>query len=149
MLYPFAGGDETCLTQPLITMKNIELHNVTTYGGLFPAGIIRCDPTNPCTGFVWDNVHTHSLWRLLGYGFITENISGTVNDSKPVPQFDNLGYVEEEFSLAESILGFFVDIIEEAWQNLWPLKWMFRPANNEQGDTSDKGHQHFWDQKPW
>ena len=96
-------------------MKNIELHNVTTYGGLFPAGIIRCDPTWPCTGFVWDNVHHHSFWRLLGYGFITENTEGTVTDSRPIPHFSNLGFVDEEFSIAGSILTLFVDAIEEAW----------------------------------
>jgi polygalacturonase len=93
ILYPLGGGDATCATQPLITVKNIELHNVTTYGSLFPPGIIRCDPTWPCTGFVWDNVHTHSLWKLLGFGFITENTDGTVTHSRPVPHFSNLGYL--------------------------------------------------------
>jgi hypothetical protein len=39
-----------------ITVRNITLRNIKSTGGLLPPGIIRCNETNPCTGFVFDNV---------------------------------------------------------------------------------------------
>lgn len=60
-----------------------------------PAGIIRCNETNPCTGFVLDNVKVHGWWRLLHKGYITENVEGTVKDSKPIPEFGGDGDITE------------------------------------------------------
>jgi len=37
-------------------MRNITLRNVSMTWGVLTPGIIRCDPANPCTGFVFDNV---------------------------------------------------------------------------------------------
>lgn len=72
MLYPL---DKHCETQPLITMSDITLRNVTSTRGLLPAGILRCNETNPCTGFVFEDVSiTSPLWDILGYGWITEFI---------------------------------------------------------------------------
>jgi hypothetical protein len=71
MFYPF--GDE-CETQPLIAMHNITLRDITSHGSLLPPGIIRCNHTNACTGFVWDNVQASGLrgwWDWAGLGFIT------------------------------------------------------------------------------
>ena len=86
MLYPLAGGDSTCATQPLITVSNITLRNIVSHGGILPPGIIRCNATNPCTNFVWDNVKIHGWWRILGLGFITENTFGNVTNSHPEPK---------------------------------------------------------------
>ena len=85
-----------CPTVPVVTIKNIELHNVNVYNSVLPPGIMRCNETNPCTGFVWDNVQAHGWWHKLGVGYITENVYGEVRNSKPVPQFvttDGDGYV--------------------------------------------------------
>ena len=90
MLYPLAGGDSTCATQPLINVRNITLRNIVSHGGLLPPGVIRCNETNPCEGFVWDNVKIYGWWRLLGLGFITEYVEGTVTKSHPIPAFTNL-----------------------------------------------------------
>ena len=64
------------------------MRNVTSSGGLLPAGIIRCNETNPCTNFTFEDVNvTSEFWDTLGYGFITENIEGTSTRSFPDPGF--------------------------------------------------------------
>ena len=69
MFYPFGGE---CDTQPRITISNITLRNVTSHGGLLPAGIIRCNETNVCKNFTFDNVHVQSLlWDALDIGYNT------------------------------------------------------------------------------
>ena len=78
-----------CETQPLIDVHNITLRNVQQYGTLLPPGIIRCNSTNPCTGFVFDNVRAHGWWRLFGLNYIVENVEGVVTNSKPDPGFVN------------------------------------------------------------
>ena len=72
-------------------MNNITLTNVTAVNSLLPPGIIRCNETNPCTGFVWDNVQASGWWKFFKLGFITEHVSGTVTNSSPVPAFDGQG----------------------------------------------------------
>lgn len=70
-------------------MTNITLRNVTSTGSLLPPGIIRCNETNPCTGFVFEDVNMRTpLWDMLGYGFITEFAYGESRGSThPVPAF--------------------------------------------------------------
>lgn len=65
-----------CETQPLIEMNNIVLRNIEQYGAILPVGIIRCNSTNPCTGFVLQNVKDYSLWTKLGFNYITEHVEG-------------------------------------------------------------------------
>ena len=87
MFYPF--GD--CATQPLISLNNITLDNIRQYDSILPPGIIRCDETNPCSGFIWSNVHSTAYadwWKFLGLGYISENVIGTVTDSLPDPKLD-------------------------------------------------------------
>ena len=90
LLYPL--GD--CPTQPLIKMADITLRNITQTGNYLPPGIIRCNETEPCTGFVFDNVKSTGWWSWFGLGYITQNVIGTVTDSKPEPDF----IVENAFS---------------------------------------------------
>jgi len=98
MFYPLGG----CETQPLISMNNIILRNVVSHGGPLTPGVIRCNDTNPCTGFEFTNVHIHGWWRLFGMGYITENTSGTVTNSRPVPAFSNLDESDfEQYDLYE------------------------------------------------
>jgi polygalacturonase len=85
MIYPC--GD-ICHTQPRISVRNITLHNVDIRDGLFPPGVIRCNMTNPCTDFTFDNVKV-SNWLLPGDGFITENVlNSTSLNSHPDPNFN-------------------------------------------------------------
>jgi polygalacturonase len=127
MFYPWAGGDDTCATQPLITVSNIQLHNVTTHGGIFPPGIIRGNSTNPMTDIVWDNVHSRGWWKLFGLGFITEFAEGTVINSKPIPAFTNLPAsmleAEEPECPIMKMFKSIVNMIEHAWEFLWPTNW--------------------------
>ena len=83
MFYPIGG----CQTQPLIHMSNVTLKDIRQHGGILPPGIVRCNSTLPCTGFVFDNVQASGWWSMLGLGYITENIFGTVTNSKPTPAF--------------------------------------------------------------
>jgi len=92
MFYPF--GD--CATIAEVGMFNITLRNVETHGGILWPGVIRCNETMPCTGFVFDNVKHHSWWSMIGWNYFTENVYGTVTDSKPVPDF---GQASNEFSV--------------------------------------------------
>ena len=87
MIYPLGG----CETQPLIQMDDISLNNIRIYDSILPPGVIRCNETNSCTGFKWNNVHATGIagwWEYLGLGFITENVHGDVTDSSPDPHFD-------------------------------------------------------------
>ena len=87
MLYPLGG----CETQPLINMNNITLDNVRMYDALLPPGVVRCNETNECNGFIWNNVHVTSYggwWEFLGLGFMSEHVHGVVTDSSPDPHLD-------------------------------------------------------------
>ena len=88
MLYPLIPH---CETQPLINMYNITLRNIYSKGGLLPPGIIRCNETNPCTGFVFDNVQMDGWYNDYGLGYITENVQGVVINSYPDPGFSMSG----------------------------------------------------------
>ena len=52
--------------------------------------MIRCNETNPCTGFSFENVKSHGLWTWLGFNYIVENVEGTVINSKPIPAFNGV-----------------------------------------------------------
>mmetsp|Transcript_7260 Transcript_7260/g.5528 ORF Transcript_7260/g.5528 Transcript_7260/m.5528 type:complete len:197 (+) Transcript_7260:828-1418(+) len=83
MFYPLGP----CETQPRITVQNITLRNMEFEHSLLTPGIIRCNETNPCTGFTFDNVHMNAWYTDTDHGFITENVYGTVIDSYPDPGF--------------------------------------------------------------
>merc|ERR1719198_21 len=92
MIYPL---NRDCPTQPLITISNITLRNIKSTGGLLPAGIIRCNKTNPYTNFTFDNVDVRSeFWDTFGYVYITEYVEGVSTNSFPDPGFKPIGYYE-------------------------------------------------------
>ena len=76
-----------CETQPLVDVHNITLRNVQQYGTILPPGIIRCNETNLCTGFVFDNVRAHGWWRIFGRNYIVENVIGVSTNTHPDPGF--------------------------------------------------------------
>jgi hypothetical protein len=82
-LYPLVSNN-TCATQPLVTMSNIALYNVTASGGLTLPGVFLCDPTNPCTGVVMDSVSNEGTW-LVSPNYACHNVQGSqVNNNPPL-----------------------------------------------------------------
>lgn len=84
MLYPII---KECQTQPRVTVRNITLRNVVSTEGILPPGIIRCNATNPCRDFKFENVYATGWFTLFDYGYITENVIGTQSYSIPSPGF--------------------------------------------------------------
>lgn len=84
MLYPII---KECHTQPRVTIRNITLRNIQSTEGILPPGIIRCNETNPCRDFTFENVFVTGWFTLLDYGYITENVIGTSSYSVPNPGF--------------------------------------------------------------
>lgn len=70
MLYPLSA----CETQPLITISDITLRNITSEGGILTPGIVRCHETNPCKNINFENVNIKGWWSSWGGNFITENV---------------------------------------------------------------------------
>ena len=86
MLYPLI---EECDTEPKVTIRNITLRNVNIHGGVFPPGIIRCNSTNPCTGFHFENVRVSNWYLHPEVNFITENVQGVAINTIPDPGFNS------------------------------------------------------------
>jgi polygalacturonase len=113
-LYPYIP---VCPTQPLVSMTNIKLINITAINTLplFEGpGVILCDPGNKCEDFVFDRVTNqmfpgdaddiikHLPFSAPGFLFptpyrndtwefeyLTMNVYGTVKDSFPTPCFND------------------------------------------------------------
>ena len=70
-------------------MYDITLKDITQKNTLLLPGIIRCDKTNPCTGFDWDNVTSDGWWnfKFSPLGYISENINGKLSNVSPNPGF--------------------------------------------------------------
>jgi hypothetical protein len=94
----------------LITFADITLRNITTSNNWFPAGVIRCNSTNPCKNFVFDNVNVRSpLWDTLGIGYITEFAEGIATNSHPDPGFKPVGYYDDPKNRNEELEAFALD----------------------------------------
>ena len=84
MKYP---KDPDCPTEPAITISKISLININITNNLNPyAGLIRCNETNPCEDFIFDNVNVDTIGKNRGY--ICENTEMTALNSHPVPCFN-------------------------------------------------------------
>ena len=89
MIYPL----QPCETQPRVTVRDIYLKNVTSVGSILPAGILRCNETNPCQNFVFEDVQLRSsLWDHLGIGFISEFVEGHTSNVFPDPKIREAGF---------------------------------------------------------
>jgi hypothetical protein len=86
MLYPIL---KDCQTQPRVTVRNITLRNIKSTEGILPPGIIRCNATNPCRDFTFENVWVTGWFTYLDYGYITENVIGVQINSFPSPGFQS------------------------------------------------------------
>ena len=81
MRYP---ADPDCPTEPDITIHDIYLKNITVRNSLNPyPGIIRCNETNPCENFVFEDVTVTTIPAMHDY--ICENIGMKSINSFPVP----------------------------------------------------------------
>ena len=85
ILYPL----KPCDCEPLVSMSNISLSNVQQHNTILPPGIVRCDETNPCSGFDWTNVTSDGWWNFpfSPLGFISDNIEGKLVNVAPRPGF--------------------------------------------------------------
>jgi hypothetical protein len=82
----FPLGNSTCPADPLVTLANITLRNVTTLRGLFSPGVLMANETNPGVNFLFDGVKAlnASSWPLETY--FVENIQGVAQGgTAPVP----------------------------------------------------------------
>jgi hypothetical protein len=68
--YPLPG--QSCPTQPLVPVTNLQLTNVLFKDALLSPGVLRCNASGPCTGWVWDNVQSSTLsgWPLDGNNYL-------------------------------------------------------------------------------
>ena len=100
MLYPLL---KHCDTEARVTMRNITVKNVHMTGGIVPPGIIRCNATNPCTGFHFENVYATGWFTPLNIGYITENVVGTASYVWPDPGFNNTLSTTSDEELAKIV----------------------------------------------
>ena len=85
MTYPL----QHCETQPRVDVRNITLRDIKSTGGVLPAGLIRCNATNPCTDINFENVNMTAWWDDMEWSFITEYASGSVENTFPRPVMDS------------------------------------------------------------
>ena len=117
MLYPILPE---CHTQPLITVSNITLRNITSDEGWLPPGIIRCNATNPCSGFVFDNVQVKGWFNKHDLGYITENVQGVSINSYPDPGFSAPGEpLRENFEWTTHIENFILNKLYRFFEKHW------------------------------
>lgn len=82
-LYPLPG--EKCPVYPCVPITNVLVQNVTSTGGILSPGVMRCDPSNPCRNYTFDNV------RVEGLGFPWGS------DSYLCEGIDNLRFVGDSY----------------------------------------------------
>eukprot|EP01102_Stenamoeba_stenopodia_P022513 TRINITY_DN9415_c0_g1_i1.p1 TRINITY_DN9415_c0_g1~~TRINITY_DN9415_c0_g1_i1.p1 ORF type:complete len:524 (-),score=106.39 TRINITY_DN9415_c0_g1_i1:119-1690(-) len=75
---------DQCETQPLVTVTNIQVVNVTMTGGVTLPGVILCNDTNPCSGFSFENVSNNGEF-LVQKDYVCVSAYGTASNSNPVP----------------------------------------------------------------
>jgi hypothetical protein len=88
MLYPF-DPKGTCITQPLVTFQNITLRNIAISDSWLYPITIRCNVSNPCRHFVFENVTTDK-WYVgqKETGVVCEYVTGVQRNNKPtIPCF--------------------------------------------------------------
>ena len=54
-LYPFFNS--TCETTPLVPVTNLVLRNVTMMHAILSPGVLRCNDTGPCSGWLFEDVN--------------------------------------------------------------------------------------------
>mmetsp|Transcript_17902 Transcript_17902/g.34219 ORF Transcript_17902/g.34219 Transcript_17902/m.34219 type:complete len:525 (-) Transcript_17902:197-1771(-) len=109
MLFPV---DKKCATQPRIRISNVQLRNITSVGNLLPPGIVRCNKKNPCTRFVFKDVHLSGAPYdpLDRGGWYCEHVYGDTYDSFPIPKcFTNQSRDEDsdtDYHKSQALMGY-------------------------------------------
>jgi len=132
MFYPFGG----CETQPLITVANITLRNVQQYGNLLPPGVVRCNETHRCHGFVFDNVNADGWFNWFGLGYITEEVYGESINSHPRVKFLGGNGDEEEVEEGE-FMAVFYQLAKRAFNQFANVSEDIKELVNEQIGSID------------
>ena len=70
--YPLFNS--TCNTQPLVPVTNLVLRNITMTGALFSPGVMRCNASGPCTGWLFEDVSISSATDYPTSQFICAGI---------------------------------------------------------------------------
>ena len=86
-LYPL---NQTCATNPLVTMRDIFVTNVTASSGLTLPGVILCDPANPCTNVQFENFNNTGMW-LVSSAYDCHNAFVNSTNADPTPICVNKG----------------------------------------------------------
>jgi len=83
-LFPLNGTE--CTANPRVSVSDVTLKNINIHNGLLSTGILICNSTNPCTGFIFENVNVfnRSLFPIQ-QGYLCENIQGTAVNSNIYP----------------------------------------------------------------
>lgn len=82
--YPLPGS--RCDANPRVTVTGVVLRDVTIHGGILSPGIIKCNETNPCTDFVFENVNVYNPSKFpINDGFLCENAYIDVKNSNLKP----------------------------------------------------------------
>ena len=95
--------NSTCNTQPRVPVTNLVLRNITMTGALLSPGVLRCNDTGPCTGWIFENVHISSATNFPTSQFICSGIA------------DSYGY-----NVEPSIAGCFNDTTTAQNKNISP-----------------------------
>ena len=78
--------NSTCPTQPLVPVTNLVLRNITMTGAWTSPGVLRCNDTNPCRGWVFEDVHISSATNFpAGNNFICEGIVDSIGTNVEPP----------------------------------------------------------------
>jgi len=145
MFYPLGG----CETQPRINVDNIILRNITSNSGFLPPGIIRCNETNPCTGFEFTDVHVDGWWnqgifKFIKIGYISQFAYGTQTRSRPSPKLlaedgsvaPMMGEIEDPFDI--DLWGFLIEAFDFTKSWFGELK----PYHKHGNEHHDHDHHH-------
>jgi hypothetical protein len=77
-----------CPTQPRVSVSNIVLENINFAEGDTLPGVLLCNETNPCSGFVFNNVKNKGNF-LVQSNYVCQNTIASFIDSDPVPDCIN------------------------------------------------------------
>ena len=86
-------------TQPRVTLEAIQLRNISSEGGDLPhPGILRCNHSNPCRGFVLDAVTVESRWNAAASSSSSASTSSSSSSSSSSPFLSKAASLVANFS---------------------------------------------------
>jgi len=100
-LYPL---NQTCATNPLVSINNVFLRNITITGGITLPGVLLCDPANPCHNITFTDVSIEGNW-LVQNDWVCKNAEVNQYHATPVLVCTSTEEeeVEEEMNLNQTL----------------------------------------------